>query len=237
MSEIELFGFNKGEAERILEELKRFKTGVVKKVERKTVKVEPPPLHSLTSLQRETNRLYGFSAKKTLEVAQKLYETYKVISYPRTDSRYLAESNRPLVVKILKELGREDLIPEVGKIGRRVFNDAKLTDHHAIIPLKRAESLPPEGQKIYELILKRFLAAFYPPYIYERIRIFTEVGGKFLFFSEFKSVISPGWKVLYGPVNKGEEPPLEEGDKVKKLSQRLKKRKPNRPRDSPRVPC
>ena len=181
-------------------------------------------------MQREANKLYGFSAKKTLDVAQKLYETYKVISYPRTESRYLAEANRPLVVKILKELGREDLITEVGKAGKRVFNDAKLTDHHAIIPLKRAENLPPEGQKIYDLILKRFLAVFYPPYIYESVKLFTEVGGKFLFLSTFKKVISLGWKVLYTKeVEKEELPPLEEGDRVKKLSQRVEKRETEPP--------
>ena len=82
MSYIDLFGFEKKEAEKILKELEKYKTGIVKKIDRKTSKVPPPLLHSLTSLQREANKLYGFSAKKTLDVAQKLYETYKVISYP-----------------------------------------------------------------------------------------------------------------------------------------------------------
>ena len=225
------FGFeDKEEAERVFKELQKYKTGVVKKIERETKKEEPPPLHSLTSLQREANKIFGFSAKRTLEIAQKLYEDYKVISYPRTESRYLAEANRPLVVQILKELEREDLIPQVGKVGKRVFNDEKLTDHHAIIPLKKPLSLPPQEKKIYDLILKRFLAVFYPPYVYEKLRLFTEVGKKYLFYSEFKKVLSLGWKILYKPEEeKGEFPPLQEGDRVKKLSQKMEKRQTQPP--------
>ncbi len=226
MSEKELFGFSEEEAKRIFEELKRYRYGVIKKVERKVKKVLPPPLHSLTSLQREANKKFGFSAKKTLDIAQKLYETYKVISYPRTESRYLATSNLPLVEEILKKLGREDLIPQVAKVGKRVFDDSKLTDHHAIIPLERAQNLPPDEAKIYDLILKRFLAVFYPPYVYESVKILTEVGEKYLFLTRLTRTISPGWKEVYGETFKGERdiPDLKEGERVQKISQKLERK-------------
>ena len=232
MSQIENFAFfDEEEAKRVFEELKKYPYGVVKRVERKVKKVYPPPLHSLTSLQREANRKLGFSAKKTLDIAQKLYETYKVISYPRTESRYLATSNRPLVEEILRKLGREDLIPQVQRVGRRVFDDTKLTDHHAIIPLERANNLPPDEGKVYDLILKRFLAVFYPPYVYESVLILTEVGEKYLFLSRLRRTLDPGWRVVYGftPEGETEIPDLQVGDRVKKVDQRLEKRKTEPP--------
>ena len=231
MSEKELFGFSEEEAKRVFEELKKYRYGVIKRVERKVKKVPPPLLHSLTSLQREANLKFGFSAKKTLDIAQKLYETYKVISYPRTESRYLATSNRPLVEEILKKLNREDLIPQVQKVGKRVFDDSKLTDHHAIIPLEPAQNLPPDEAKIYDLILKRFLAVFYPPYVYESIKILTEVGKKYLFLTRLTRTLSPGWKEVYGETSKGKGdiPDLKEGEKVKKVSQKLEKKQTQPP--------
>jgi len=132
---------DKNLALRVYEEIKKLPYGVVVKVEKKLKRELPPPIHSLTTLQREANKLFGYSAQKTLKIAQRLYEHYKVISYPRTDSQYLAESNKPLVREVLKKLGKEELLPAVDKVGKRVFNDARLTDHHAIIPLEP----PPEG--------------------------------------------------------------------------------------------
>jgi len=231
VGEKELFGFSHEEAEKIFEDLKRFKTGTIEEVKREIKRVYPPPLHSLTSLQREANQKFRFSAKKTLDIAQKLYEDWKVISYPRTESRYLAESNRPLVVQILKKLGREDLIPEVGKVEKRVFDDSKLTDHHAIIPLEPPPpNLPPEERKIYDLILRRFLAVFYPPYVYERVLLLTRVGKKYHFLTMLKRVISPGWRVLYGKTDKGEEiPPFQKGERVKKVDQKMEKKQTQPP--------
>jgi len=227
----ELFGFSKSEAEKIFEDLKRFNFGIVEKLKREIKKEYPPKLYSLTSLQREANKLYGFSAKRTLEIAQKLYEDLKVISYPRTESQYLAESNKPLVVKVLKKLGREDLIPEVFKVGKRVFDDSKLTDHYAIIPLEPPpETLSPQEQRIYNLILRRFLGAFYPPYRYEVLKIYTCVGGKYLFYTYLKRDLELGWKVLYNAKSENVEfPALKEGDKVKKVDQKLEKHKTEPP--------
>jgi DNA topoisomerase-3 len=230
MSNIPAYGLKEEEAKRILEELKKYKTGKVVEVKKETKKRYSPPLHSLTSLQREANKLYGFSAKKTLDIAQKLYEVRKAISYPRTESRYLANSNKGLVKEILKKLGREDLIPQVEKVGKRVFDDSKLTDHHAIIPLKKVEDLTEDERKIYNLILRRFLAVFYPPYVYGIITILTEVSGKYLFLTKEKIDISLGWMELYGYQAKEKEiPELKKGDEVRKLNQRLEKRKTQPP--------
>ena len=222
----ELFGFSKEEAEKILKDLKRYDYGIVERVKREIKKEPPPKLHSLTSLQREANKLYGFSAKRTLAIAQKLYEERKVISYPRTDSQHLAESNKPLVVQILKSLGREDLIPQVPKVGKRVFDDSKLTDHHAIIPLKPPPpNLTPEEKKIYELIKRRFLGVFYPPYRYEVLKIFTKVGDRYLFYTFLKRDLELGWKVLYSKsLETVQFPDLKEGDRVKKVDQKMEKR-------------
>jgi len=227
----ELFGFPKEEAQKIFEDLKRFNYGVIEKLQKEIKKEYPPKLHSLTSLQREANKLYGFSAKRTLEIAQKLYEDWKVISYPRTESHYLAESNMPLVVKVLKKLGREDLVSEVPKVGKRVFDDSKLTDHHAIIPLEPPpETLSPQEEKIYNLILRRFLGVFYPPYRYEVLKIYTRVGEKYLFYTYLKRDLELGWKVLYNAKSENIEfPELKEGEKVKKVDQKLEKRKTEPP--------
>lgn len=109
---------NKEEAEEIVKRLSTVKYGKVKEVIKETKREKPPLLHSLTSLQREANSLYGLSAKKTLDIAQRLYEEYKVISYPRTDARYMGESNRGLVISVLRKLGKEELIPRVYKVGK-----------------------------------------------------------------------------------------------------------------------
>jgi len=232
MVDIPSYGFkDEEEAKRIFEDLKKYKTGKVVTCRKEIKKKFSPLLHSLTSLQREANKLYGFSAKRTLDIAQKLYEEKKVISYPRTESRYLPNSNKDFVKEILKNLGREDLIPQVDKVGKRVFDDSKLTDHHAIIPLKKTANLTDDEKKIFNLILRRFLAVFYPPYVYEVITVLTEIGGgKYIFLTREKRDISPGWKELYGEKSKRVElPELQEGDEVKKVNQKLERRKTQPP--------
>jgi len=207
---------NEQEALKVKSEIERNKFGIVEKVIKRKKVEKPPKLHSLTSLQREANKLYGFPAQKTLSIAQKLYEERKVISYPRTDSQYLAESNKPLVVQILKALGKEDLIPQVEKVGKRVFNDARLTDHHAIIPLKPpTRDLTPEERKIYNLIWRKFVGAFMEDYIYETTSVIIRVG-KYKFGTRGKVDIALGWKALYKEEKQENSklPLLKEGDKV-----------------------
>lgn len=212
------YRLSKEEADRVLKALEKESKGVVEKVERKRKREKPPLLHSLTSLQREANKLYGFSAKKTLDVAQRLYEVHKCLSYPRTDAQYLAESSKELVKKVLLKLGRKNLIPAVEKAGKRVFNDSKLTDHHALIPLA---PLPKEAKederKIYDLVLRRFLGAFMPDYEYETTTITTRVGD-YRFLTKGRRDIQLGWKELYREdLKESKLPELKEGDSVRKV--------------------
>ncbi|NLB91548.1 MAG: DNA topoisomerase III, partial [Clostridiales bacterium] len=172
----------------------------------------PPLLYDLTSLQRDANRLLGFTAKKTLQVAQSLYETKKAITYPRTDSRYLSKDLIPQVYKTLSLLPEKyrtylpTVMPE-GKLSfsKRIINDEKITDHHAIIPTPKRisiDKLSVDEQKLYELITKGLLAVFFPPYEYLSQEIITQVEGEF--FLSRGIVIKPlGWKELYpSPVKK-----------------------------------
>jgi DNA topoisomerase-3 len=221
---------DKNLALKIFNEIKNIPFGVVQNVITKRKREFSPPLHSLTSLQREANKVYGFSAQKTLNIAQKLYEERKIISYPRTDSQYLATSNKDLVKEILTALGRKDLIPAVDKVGKRVFDDSKLTDHHAIIPLKPpAKDLTEDEKKLYDLILKRFLAVFYPPYIYETTTAVIRLGN-YTFVARGKVDISLGWKEVY---NKKESenklPKLQKGENVKKTDQKMEEKKTQPP--------
>lgn len=193
----------------------------------------PPLLYDLTSLQREANTRFGFTAKKTLATAQKLYEQHKLLTYPRTDSRYLSHD---MLGKVKATLERYD--GELAPIGQRaleygvtltprVFDDAKLTDHHAIIPTgKRAEglALTADERRLYELVARRLAAAFYPNYTYDALRAVTAVAtpeGEERFLSMGKAVVQLGWREIAGPEeNKrrrkddGEQslPPLAPGD-------------------------
>ncbi|MCY0850468.1 type IA DNA topoisomerase [Sulfuracidifex metallicus] len=213
---------NKEEAEEIVKRLSTVKYGKVKEVIKETKREKPPLLHSLTSLQREANSLYGLSAKKTLDIAQRLYEEYKVISYPRTDARYMGESNRGLVISVLKKLGKEELIPRVYKVGKRVFDSSKLTDHHAIIPLDKFENGNDLEKKVYYLVYRKFVGTFMDDYVYETTRVITCLGGE-SFVSHGKRNISLGWMSLY-EAKENPLPELREGDEVKNADVSSEKR-------------
>jgi len=200
-------------AKKIVKAVEKAGFGTIEKVIKRREEIYPPRLFSLSSLQREANKLFGWSANKTLSVAQRLYEEHKVISYPRTDAEYLSEENIPLVKEVLRALGREDLIPSVEKVGKRVFDRTKLTDHHAIIPLKPFEGSG-EDKLLYDVILKRFLSVFYPPQVIERTQVWTRSGG-YLFYASGIRVLSQGWKELYSETKDRLLPYLKEGDKVR----------------------
>src|SRR4029077_15534038 len=148
-------------------------SSAINSIEPQTQRMPPPPLYDLTELQRHANRLFGFSAQSTLDTAQALYERHKLISYPRTDSRHLSQDvARPLprVIDAIAAPYREHLAPGTGErpLGRRFVDDAKVTDHHAIIPTtvspERA-SLPPDAHKIYDLVCRRLLSAWHDDHI------------------------------------------------------------------------
>jgi len=173
----------------IIEKLKNIEEAIVKDIKITKRKENPPLLHSLTSLQREANRIYGYSSMRTLNIAQKLYETYKCFSYPRTDSSYLGEDEgtKKLVKDILKKLVDKDMFDflskNINKVGKRVFDSSKLTDHHALIPFgPLPEGASQEEKNIYNLVLRRFIGAFMEPYEYAIITIKTLLG-EFIFLS------------------------------------------------------
>ena len=211
--------------------------GEIAKVERKEERERPQLLYDLTSLQRHANTLHGFSARRTLGAAQKLYEEHKAITYPRTSSRFLSgdlvEEIRPTAELVGSHaayaagaryvLGLSEL-----PLGR-VVNDAKVTDHHAIIPTKAKHDLGRMGddeRRIYDLVAKRFLAVFHPDAVYERTRVETVVE-EHPFRTSGRVLVEAGWKAVYGeeartPDAAGEDdsggdqslPRLETGERV-----------------------
>ncbi|WP_416295487.1 DNA topoisomerase 3 [Paenibacillus illinoisensis] len=180
------------------------KTGHITKYEAKQTKEYPYRLYDLTLLQREANAKYGYGAKKTLDIAQALYEKHKVISYPRTNSNYVTEQNiegMHKTLNLLKNGPYSELAigakPElVHKNNKGVCNPSKVEDHHAILPtLKRPGTLSKDEQNIYDLIVRRFLSHFYPPAEYKQHTVLTEVE-QHQFKTSVKELLSLGWKVV-----------------------------------------
>ncbi|WP_462321911.1 type IA DNA topoisomerase [Halochromatium sp.] len=195
---------NKAEAEalrdRLRERIRPENLGTVVSVETKPQRNRPPPLFDLTTLQREANRRYGFTAAKTLELAQSLYETHKLISYPRTESRHIGEDLVPQLPGILQQLEHplagEALARLEGghRLGRAYVDQTKLTDHHAILPTAtRAPSALPEPlRRIYDLVAARFVAVFLPDQRVEETQVELDIGGG-SFIAKGRVVVDPGW--------------------------------------------
>lgn len=209
--------------------------GVVRDAGAESKREMPPNLYDLTSLQRDANKMLGFTASKTLKVAQALYETHKAITYPRTDSKYLPDDMAERVLKTLKGLPDEyhaflKTIPaEGGKLPRpaRVYDNEKITDHHAIIPTAqpcRIERLDKDEKALFDLVARRLIAAFYPPYEYEAVKVVTDVCGH-LFKTTGRTVKNIGWKALYRDKQKEDKalPPLAAGDERDVKSVKTKK--------------
>jgi DNA topoisomerase-3 len=184
-------------------------TGTITKLEKTERKERPPLLYDLTSLQRDANSRFGFSARRTLAAAQRLYEEHKALTYPRTNSRFLTQDMISEIKPIAKLVGeraeyaqasRYVLGLDVLPLGR-VVSDAKVTDHHAIIPT-RAESHPVDNmndddKRIYDLVVKRFLAIFHPEAVFENTRVETTVA-EHVFRTRGKVMLVPGWRGVYG---------------------------------------
>lgn len=206
-------------------------------------KLPPPQLYDLTSLQREANRKLGFSADKTLKLAQSLYETHKLVTYPRTDSRYLPDDMKPKIAATLKRLpppyAEFVAAPEMNlnMHWKRFYDNSKISDHHAIVPTDKAAnlaSLSPDEAKLYDMIARRLVAAHYPFYEYDAAKVITRVG-EHRFKSTGAMPVVEGWRALYrGEKEKDAEPPLpklEAGDarKVEKAAVKACKTKPPAP--------
>jgi len=181
------------------------KPGIIEE-EKKPSTQASPLLYDLTTLQREANSRFGISAKRTLQIAQALYERHKVLTYPRTDSRYLPEDYVGNVKAAFTKFEAPDLAEHARKAlsegwvrpNKRVFNDAKVTDHHAIIPTGVSpKSLDDFEFKVFEMVAKRFIAVFYPAAQFEITTRITRVESQ-AFKSDGKIITDPGWLAVYG---------------------------------------
>ncbi|MEK4664568.1 DNA topoisomerase III [Priestia sp. FSL H7-0729] len=175
---------------------------------KKSEKVEPHPLaYDLTELQRDANRKYGFSAKQTSNVLQRLYEQHKLVTYPRTDSRYLTSDMTATLKERLDSVAigpyaslARPLLRKNLNITKRIVDDSKVTDHHAIIPTEQTvllNQLNPEERKLYDLIVRRFISLFYPSAKYDSVAITVQVGGD-SFHVKGTTVKESGWREVYG---------------------------------------
>ncbi|MGH7975700.1 MAG: DNA topoisomerase III [Limisphaerales bacterium] len=191
------------------------KIGIVTEESKPTTSM-PPQLYDLTTLQREANGRFGFSAKNTLGLAQALYERHKVLTYPRTDARALPEDYIGTVKKTLEVLGETNYAPFAGTIlkndwvrpNKRIFNNAKISDHFAIIPtLVAPKHFSEPEQKLYDLVTKRFLAIFYPAAEFLVTTRITRVENE-PFKSEGKVMVKAGWLEVYGKEVQSEDSPI-----------------------------
>jgi DNA topoisomerase-3 len=233
------------------------KPGKITKLDKKEQREKAPMLYDLTTLQREANNRYGFSAKRTLGAAQRCYEEHKALTYPRTNSRYLPTDMVAEIKPIAELVGAQpeyrkgaeyvtglDLLPLA-----RVVNDEKVTDHHAIIPTRsehKLDKMSSDDRRIYDMVTRRFLAVFHPEAVFENTRVETTIGtgqDGHVFRTRGKLLIVPGWRGVYDEVAadsrpKGEEdegadqqlPKLQDGETVKttKIAAERKETKPPR---------
>jgi DNA topoisomerase-3 len=187
----------------------RAKTGIaaIESVKAETQRMGPPLLYDLTELQRHANRIFGFSAQHTLDTAQALYERHKLISYPRTDSRYLSQdvaATLPRIVQTVSGPYREHLAPGTGEkpLGRRYVDDAKVSDHHAIIPTVTSPDrvdLSPDERKIYDLVCRRLLTCWHEDHVWSVTTVITAITNTAVidrYHSSGKAIQQVGWKAL-----------------------------------------
>ena len=187
------------------------KTGSIEEERKPTTQIAPL-LYDLTTLQRDANARFSLSARRTLQIVQTLYERHKVLTYPRTDSRYLPEDYIGNAKAVLTKFEDQELALHAQKAlakgwvkpNKRIFNDSKVTDHHAIIPTGvSTKNLDELEIKIFDMVARRFVAAFYPPAQFEVTTRITRVEGE-AFKSEGKIITDPGWLAVYGKQAAGE---------------------------------
>lgn len=216
-------------------------SGKVVDVKESQKKQYAPGLYDLTELQRDANKLFGYSPKQTLSIMQRLYENYKVLTYPRTDSRYLSSDIVPTLKERLKAVAigpyrslASEILNKGFKTSKSFVDDSKVSDHHAIIPTEESPQLHKlslEERKIYDLVVKRFLSALMAPCLYNQMQVQVEVAGE-RFAAKGKHMIQKGWKAVYDQTTDLEEedeeevqlgkdqslPPLKKGETVKILN-------------------
>jgi len=225
--------FKKERAESILAKAGK-STLTVTQVSRKPKKAYAPGLYDLTTLQREASQKYGFSPKQTLNIMQRLYESHKVLTYPRTDSRYIGKDVVPTLKERLRACGTGPyrklagvLVNSQLQTNSSFVDDKKVSDHHAIIPTEQfvqLDHMTSEERKIYDMVIRRFLSVLYPPAVFEQVSMEGQAGGE-TFAASGRIVKASGWKEIYeGSTEEEEEtedrlkdqrlPELKEGEKL-----------------------
>lgn len=194
----------------------------IRKVDKKKKKTYAPLLYDLTELQRDCSRRFGYSAKETLNIMQRLYENHKVLTYPRTDSRYLTSDIVPTLKERIDSCGVDPYRQIAAKVKNRSFagslsfvNNAKVSDHHAIIPTEEVPELTHmtiDERRVYDLVVRRFLAVLYPPFEYEETVLTAELLDRtgIELAARGKVVLSLGWKEVYGDLTEDTEEAEEE---------------------------
>ncbi len=251
---------DKVKAQKILADITPHPTGTVVKVETTEKRAKAPPLYNLLALQRDANKRYGYTAQETLDLAQSLYEQYKVISYPRTESRHISSdmvSNLPpIIAAVLNSAASQDVKKAFAKegisnmtpdqlqrrLGKSYVDDTKLTDHHAIIPTNGGSGgLPARERNVYHLIATRFLAIFLPPEVRDETVAILKID-EHAFRARGVVIKDPGWTVVHGSktddsdeTNKDDEaqqqlPSLTKGQQVPKRKAQVKEGKTTPPK-------
>lgn len=197
--------FNKDITDAIVKKLGS-KNATVTEIERKPKKSFSPGLYDLTELQRDANKIFGYSAKETLNIMQKLYEQHKVLTYPRTDSRFISSDIVPTIPERLKACGvgeyrllTNKILKKPIKASKSFVDDSKVSDHHAIIPTEgyvNYSAFTDKERKIYDLVIKRFLAVLLPAFEYEQLTLRAKIGEE-NFVARGKTILSIGWKEVY----------------------------------------
>ncbi|MGG4305524.1 DNA topoisomerase III [Bacillus wiedmannii] len=197
--------FNKEKIDSIVRGLDKHNATVVE-IDKKQKKSFSPGLYDLTELQRDANKKFGYSAKETLNIMQKLYEQHKVLTYPRTDSRYISSDIVGTLPERLKACGVGEYRPLAHKVlqkpiksNKSFVDDSKVSDHHAIIPTEgyvNFSAFTDKERKIYDLVVKRFLAVLFPAFEYEQLTLRTKVGNE-TFIARGKTILHAGWKEVY----------------------------------------
>lgn len=197
--------FNKEKIDGIVKSLDKQNATVVE-IDKKQKKSFSPGLYDLTELQRDANKKFGYSAKETLNIMQKLYEQHKVLTYPRTDSRYISSDIVGTLPERLKACGVGDyrslahkILNKPIKSNKSFVDNSKVSDHHAIIPTEgyvNFSAFTDKERKIYDLVVKRFLAVLFPAFEYEQLTLRTKIGNE-TFIARGKTILHAGWKEVY----------------------------------------
>jgi DNA topoisomerase-3 len=217
----------KEEAERLHRQLSPHRSGTATRIEKNIVNHRPPSLYDLTTLQRDANRRFGLTAAQVLDAAQTLYETHKLISYPRTESRHISEDMLNQLPGILETVEHPQAVQarerlrQGHRLSKAYVDRTKLTDHHAILPTGQTPSptLSPQLRHIYDLVLTRFVAMFLPDQVVEETTVTLDIGGA-TFIAKGSVELEAGWKVVESRQNENEAegrqviPPLTRGQTV-----------------------